>query len=178
MITLTVSAEYRFINKEGSPCGSSSFALCHFKCQTRNLAISCGCIPLPITGPDPTCRFSQLMAPKCLTAINSSELVGLCDHRCHKSCQKFELGFTATFLHDNGGGFQNATRLDISADPLRYPVMQEILLMSNRQLLGSLGGNLSLYLGISFMSLVYSLHFVVRCVGARVCPGSMPSMCR
>jgi len=83
----------------------------------------------------------------------------ICAKNCLRDCETRLLSLYAIpYEVVNNTG----TILSVAVDPFLYPYVEEFELIDLRQYLGSLGGNLSLWLGASFIVLLHLVVFILK----------------
>ncbi len=90
----------------------------------------------------------------------------MCSNQCLKQC---EFGnFIYTYIPSGTDSTVNGTFWNIYVDPYSYTLFEEVFLISSKQFLGSLGGNLSLYLGASFVVLFHTITFWISALAQKL----------
>lgn len=166
---IQISAEYKNLNRDESPCTDKKFSLplCIIYCMQDLIRDWCKCAPFPnLDNPIDTnlseCNVDSFKLSK---TINSSKChtlqldfpSALCYSRCNRPCKYYVISFTYVPMASSEA--TNSTRANFFVDKYDYPVSEEFYLLGFKQFLGSLGGNLSLYLGASFVALFHTVYF-------------------
>lgn len=169
-VGLSVLGEYKKITKPSSPCGTRKLCDCLMETRALFFRKHCGCTPF-MDGP--TDQYSQCgeirdsitsvfvpgynySNPKC-QKIKFNYYGGFgfeCIHPCHYS--------SLSFYYMDGSyakNTQNVTRLELFAHGFTFHLIEEIPMITTKMFLGSIGGNLSLYLGMSFLVLLHVFVF-------------------
>lgn len=180
LLTVTILGDYSELYSEKNPCGPSRIQPCILKCRAKYIGEKCGCQPLSYStglGADelPTCGSSLSNEGDFILSQNyDCQLIQsrykpnqTCTDSCLPTCRSLLYSITSTWdetLKEKHRIDENATIFDISFDVFKYPLVEEIQLMTAKDLFASLGGNLSLYLGASFIVVVHGFAFFLNVV--------------
>lgn len=172
-VGIYVMGQYSKINQRSSPCGSEPQSQCLLRCRFDYIRSNCGCTPLFDDEFAPN-------APKCgtfnVSTSKSSFIPGFdydnlaCqkikakfqpDEQCQSTCVSLCDYTVLSFYYMQGKNTQylGGTRVALFVDRFSYHKIVEIPLLTARQLMGSIGGSLSLYLGASFIVLIHVCVF-------------------
>lgn len=161
--TIRKLGRYRMISHTNSPCSNDNSELnCRLKLASGLVVEQCGCQPLfsaffrdENSEKMKLCQFAdmKLLINKCSQA-NVSEWRKQCKPPCNRDIY--------SFFRVNHPIEDNLTELRLSVDSFLYPTLEEIPLMSFRRFLAQLGGNLSLWLGASFIVLLHVITFILK----------------
>lgn len=165
-----------------SPTGL--FSMCQVSCRIEFIKTTCNCTPVSAalfreTNDKSACSnldystlvsivkknghnflpYANFKLPNCDKFTKTENPGTTCAKSCLRDCETRLLSLYALPKEvDNN----NATQLTVSVDPFLYPFVEEFELIDFRQFLGSLGGNLSLWLGASFIVLVHLVVFMLK----------------
>lgn len=148
-------------------------------CRSAYITEHCGCEPIFSTfltriitdrkGCRPKLNPKELTIPgftkseECRN-ITKSKLRLSCDRLCKEPCERKIWGLSVKEYHDeilNSSG-HNFTSLEIYIDSFIYPLFEEKYLTETKQFLSQLGGNLSLWIGASFLVLFHIGVFIAK----------------
>lgn len=173
-VQIQILSQFKEISRKEKPCTSGSVArgTCQLLCRQEMIEKMCNCSPIPKILRNQVelsdCSFQLISDHKC-------ELVRLkfptdCSERCQRTCDYFSKTFSHMLYPSNLRG--NRTYVDLFVDPYSFPVFFEFYLYTTKQFMASLGGNLSLYFGASFLALFHAFYFwteklLIRCLCIR-----------
>jgi len=160
-VKIAVAAQYKQLNKQHFPCSlDTHLSMCLFLCRKQFIRKWCGCTPLDLSSSVQTlneCSVKHFISPtnpNCSKRIDQF-ILPECTIKCHPKCDRQKVTFNGREYNGDG----NKTMMTIYIDNFDYPIFEEIPLLDARQVLGSIGGNLSLYLGANFMLLYYTAFY-------------------
>lgn len=149
-----------------SVCSQKAKAKCLMECRYRFLRNWCGCSSIF----DPSPAVSEYI--ECSSVTETPSSIGLFssnNSRCHQirlfmhpdtqcaskcqACHHKILSFY--YIPVEKKAERNGSRLELFADRLSFIHFQEMLLISPRQFLAQVGGNLSFYLGANFLVIIH-----------------------
>lgn len=162
---------YCHLNRAQS-CINLSQSVCFISCLQDYIATWCKLCSVPIIWLlSPSTSYAHANLPDCnidnlnsLKSINSNKCLRIqyefpgntSKKKCPHQCEYYLISFS--YIPMVRKQF-NKTSAALFVDPYRYPVTEEFFLISLKQFVGSLGGNLNLYLGASFVTLFHSFYF-------------------
>lgn len=175
-ITVQLSGHFKPLPSRKVSCSKQSKLDCLLKCRAEYIYRYCGCLPLFSVfifsiRKVPLCRNSSndsrddFIIPgynatlECRSIPMNSHPDGNCKNRCHSACDSKIYSYIKT--REVKLDYPNQTMLVIKADPFTYPVYEDVYLQETKQLLGQLGGILSLWLGANFVVMLHTCFFVV-----------------
>lgn len=165
-----VTVQISGVFKPTGSCTQVTRAECLINCRAAYIRQFCGCEPLfaifvPKDTTDPQLNScvqptSEFLVPNDNTSVECKSLQHLtrqyCRLNCEKPCQKHIYTSMIEKEPIDRVAFPNQTvRVVLEFDCFMYPIYEQILQMSGRTLLAQLGGNLSLWLGASFLVLLH-----------------------
>lgn len=171
-IGLYVIGKYERLNLSKSPCSSGTKSQCLLRCRHNYIRSECGCTPVfdeknsIITcgnfylNPSPDRIFVpgfNLTNPACLKIKMKFQPDSECESKCYSPCLYQILSYY--YMPGKNASAGKGSRMAIFVDSFSFHEFKEILLISSKQLLGSIGGSLSLYLGASFVVLIHIIVF-------------------
>lgn len=170
-VQIQISSAYKHRNTANQRCVSrkETIPICMFACMQDYIAKMCNCMPFGYFSaerlenlPDCTVEISKFSkspnSSECLLVQKEFSLAKLCGDKCPRECEYTVLSF-AYIPFISSSSTINKTVANLFVDPYVYPIIEEFFLISPKQFLGSLGGNLSLYLGASFVAIYHALYF-------------------
>lgn len=148
-------------------------AACKIRCRIEYIKANCLCNPISepraIQTPSlKTCginssltnfQISQNPTEKCLQFRKVDSPNPECSDNCRKRCQLGLLGFYTT---NEPNVYDNSTLVRLKVDLFVYANFKEVPLMTPKQLLGCLGGNLNFLLGMNFLILLHAFVYPIR----------------
>lgn len=175
-----VMSSHSRLNTRLSPCSTFQKDDCLMKCRNEFIQNNCECSPtfdLPNHGLK-KCGSILKRSTVLLSALrNNSECSKIkakfipdpiCEAECLSPCKNVVLAFY--FLQGTADLAFNWSRVEIFADRFSFCVLTEIQLLTAKQFLAQLGGNLSFYLGASFLVLIHICSFwVSHCFAKQPC---------
>lgn len=165
MVKLAVLSQFERLSKANQPCSKDVIqSECQFQCRNDYIKKWCNCQPIPFSAANDSdlsdCSLESLATDKvdkCGEIHRKQFPDKNCVLKCHPKCSGFILAFGYWVSYDDP--IPNVTSLTVVAEPYSYTYFEEISLIGPKQIMASLGGNLSLYLGVNFMLLYYSVFF-------------------
>lgn len=180
---ILVFGQYREILTTADPCGSISVDLCRLKCRMSYLMKFCNCKPLsyhafwelsnsPVCGHHVEILQNQSLLginPECLIVHRDTRPDKNCSLKCKKPCNYQVLLYLTYNDKSTKKKYKivnSTTVISLSVDPFTFPLFEEFPLMTYKQFIAAIGGNLSFYLGISFIALIHIAVFLSQmCYG-------------
>lgn len=177
-LSITVVGQYTELNTDTDPCAKIPSQVCLMKCRSEFIKNACKCRPLsqaylsmneisllPYCGNSIAAeeKFVLRQSSDCLSVGMKFQPNQTCADRCLSPCQTLLYSVTSVWdetlrsLMDFETD-DKSTVFGVSFDLFKYPVIEEIPLMTVKDFFTNLGGNLSLYLGVSFIVI---LHFFI-----------------
>lgn len=165
---------YKSLSTKKFQCSSeNSISNCLLRCRSNYIQQRYRCVPLFFVWLElnstklPLCsdlrhEFSSLDESKCV-----------CEENCKLPCIKLIYSLIPYPPYAIDG---NWTQVNIGIDCYSYPSFEEIEAISTKQFLGQLGGNLSLWIGSSFLVLLHVCVFMIQIPSSHSAPklDSMP----
>lgn len=153
---------YKMISSSHAPCSKENSQInCRLKCAAERIFSQCGCWPLfsvffLSNQADKNICQNLNQVNSCKSRLPSSEDV--CIHKCFPPCDRQIYSFS----YDNIPSGSNITQYLLSIESFIYPTLEEIRAVNARQLMAQLGGNLSLWLGASFIVLLHIVIYLLK----------------
>lgn len=168
-IQIQINGEYKQIRRANNLCSNDEHeGSCLLDCRNQFILKFCNCSPmyqLPTRkgmifrecSVDHLAQLFDSNSTDCRNiTFKDEDLYPDCAKSCNARCQYFTVSFFhIPMTHSDS----NLTYLILYVDPYKFAVFEEIPLISAKQFMGSLGGNLSLYLGASFMVLFHVFFY-------------------
>lgn len=176
-MVISISSHFHAVNIRRNPCSYKPYFECSVQCRSEYIAQVCGCDPVSDLSYQPRVgvECGSLLSYNRLTVIShlsSAKCANLsvlyphpnCSDSCHEECETFiiEASILERISDDVKLYVGNQSAVEISMQNYVYPRMEEYLSMTAAQLVVSLGGNLSLYLGASFIGLFHMVMLLFR----------------
>lgn len=175
-VAMQILGHYQTVSTWHKPCGSSSYFSCVAFCQTELLIKYCNCSPLFSSMLANTHRHlincgsldtkyssvgTQIKLSACKDRISRIE-VDNCDLNCPESCTTALTTYTHVPFRRKSNFINETTLLEIYVIQFSYPKVIEFLTMSLEDLIVRFAGNLSLWLGASFIALIHICVFLLK----------------
>lgn len=161
---VSISAKFKMISHSYKPCSSVTAGTCVTECRNSFIAKWCRCQTIPILYEKdsqlPECTPDLLddsANSKCLQIRSDHSPDPNCTLGCYKQCEFYSIIYT--YVPGPNSISANLTQVNILVDPFSYTLFEEMFSITTKQFLGFLGGNLSLYLGASFIVLFHAVVF-------------------
>lgn len=151
---------YRMMTRPNFQCSDENSQFnCKIESAANKIVDQCKCQPLfsaffNFSKNHKICNFAKSENFNCNWNEKSMKPEEQCKLPCLWEIYSFVVTYTQTAL--------NLTRADLSVDSFLFPTFEEIALMDGKQFLTQLGGNLSLWLGASFIVILHVLTFILR----------------
>lgn len=168
-VQIQIFARYKHLNRPTQRCTSHNPAqpICLMNRLQEYIKNWCNCAPFPFPNEFnsenlPDCNVDILNSTK---SINSSKCLliqrefpdeNISFAKCFSRCEYHVISYFHVPIVSEGN---NGTLANFFVDPYKFPMIEEFFLIGPKQFLGSLGGNLSLYLGASFVALFHAFYF-------------------
>lgn len=171
----SIIGNYKAVNIKRKKCADITYFECYSVCRSEYIRQQCGCIALgtfamsslpqndtgcgeKLSSSNETTGIWGLSAQKCANLSRNLHPNPSCSQECYEECETLIMSQTVgeTKIEDF---LKNFTVLQIAVAKYVYPYMEEFVSVTLRELVVGLGGNLSLYLGASFIALVHILVF-------------------
>ncbi len=175
-----ISGLYKSDSLKRKPCGMDiSFRECEIHCKGEMIRNRCKCAPVSYSHnihlnesvcgsyATDTSSVDSLKVPF-VTEGNCDNLTlyglgDVCAQNCHESCETLLFVHTVTTLPTNQNQLGYRYLAIESLMTFQFPEIIEFLSMGRKDLITSLGGNLSLWLGASFLALIHIVSTMVPC---------------
>lgn len=169
-----ILGHYKQLSTSAKPCTAlTTFSRCRIECRMNFIQDKCGCRPISwmhsssslapceqVANVTSKRQFPFISADSdCLKFTLVEQPDEICSKGCQRECERILLSLYT--LSENNKD-DNNTQLELSIDPFVYPFFEEFELIDFRQFLGTLGGNLSFWLGASFIVLLHVIIFIIR----------------
>lgn len=161
-VAVTVDAQYNARSSRNYQCSNEliSASECVKICTIKLIYSLFDCVPLHsvfvLENNLMICwqmeGFHNIIKPALLNHLKNE-----CSKRCHPPCKRRRLIFEKHI----GDQLLNISMLNINIASFIFPVFEDVSAMTSKQLLSQLGGNLSLWLGASFLVLLHVLIFII-----------------
>lgn len=178
------------VYKRMGKCSSEhSYSGCTLDCRNQLIADACGCAPLqqyrgkikrvcgfydfsndtelssdkiPGYSDSVKCKLIRLSAK-----AGGDSLLNSCFTQCKSYCDFTVISYRYNDIsrdthYRNNPTNLNETYLSINVDVFSYSIIEELPFYGPKQLLSSLGGNLSLYVGASFLVLIHIFIYWIK----------------
>lgn len=167
-VQIQISAKYKQINHLDNSCTrNNAQPVCLISCIQEYIEKWCHCSPVPklkkVQSGQPECHVESFARSKSENSTNCRQLqtnfqiTELCFPKSVKQCEYYVVFFT--YLPMLPTNLPNTSSVHFFVDTFDYAVSEEFYLVSFKQFLSSLGGNLSLYLGASFLAIFHAFYF-------------------
>lgn len=169
-INVKLIGEYHSLTTKENACMTQdSLINCYLNCRIEYFQQSCSCIPAFATfipsysyNVDQSCEGLNQSA-LCFNRTDRAIAYNKCiKGNCYQPC-KIQLNSVTVATKDNHDT-ANTTNIQLVAKVMAYPIFQEMYSFGARQFLAQLGGNLSLWLGASFLVLLHILVSAAKMV--------------
>lgn len=159
-----IAARYK-INQalSNQPCSNDVMkSMCFMKCRDEFVRNWCNCTTILLgwnnnSFPDCTVNHFKDAPAMCKTIRTKRNPDKKCTEKCVIKCDYFLVNFVVDQLIPSQE--PNKTELSLWVNTFRYPMFEEVSLVGPKQFFAALGGNLSLYLGASFVVLLHAVMF-------------------
>lgn len=172
-ILIQILGDYRTVSTKKKACGSISYFDCVIGCQSELIEKYCNCSPissLPLKSIPRTysdCgEKSNLKSDltidllRCQGSIPQFESEMCLNELCPESCTN--LLFSYSFGPFKQNQYVNQTVLQLAVTKFSYPQIIEYFTTSFEDLIVRFAGNLSLWLGASFIALIHACVFLLK----------------
>lgn len=169
-VTIQLLAIYNSFNSSKSSCTMVPKFNCKYECQVEFIRSSCHCEPFTTIFIDSSssklakpCDFSSFtnVANRCTNFTQRQSFMTSCAAKCGSPCQRFIYSLNTKELN-NKSNTDDKMSFYLQLKTFIYPIFHEKPAITTKQLLAQLGGNLSLWLGSSFLVLAHILVFLIR----------------
>ncbi len=156
-----VDQVFKLLMRDQNPCQMDGNKFdCITNCFIKAVWKECKCVPLAAVHYDTPVYDKQFCvfnnnSDTCVS--NMPFVINKCRNQCSQLCVNTFTSFTVMEIPTP----TNTTSVRLLTDSFIYPIFFETLQMQPRQFLAQLGGNLSFWIGASFLAL---LHIVVSLV--------------
>lgn len=162
-LKIVITSRYKQLQRAKICSTTNTKAFCQFQCRNDFIRKWCNCAVVPFVH-EPAgieeCSFEAFIFAKndsCSLVQLTEAPDKLCYNQCKANCDRTVYSMTPSVMLP----YTNTTEtsLNVYATTTSFPFFEEIPLVSAREFLGALGGNLSLYLGINFLLLYYTVYY-------------------
>lgn len=178
-VMVQIDGYFKALNLARNPCGHETFFSCSTKCKNDFTSKWCGCTPLSDFNLRKASRESAICGaerdknPNDLYIYNSSNpdcrnmsLRGItaqfCNSKCPEDCETQLISYSFQESLTSFAIWQNLTYLQMGVRKYAFPYVVEYETLGLKELVARFGGNLSLYLGASFIALIHIMLFLAK----------------
>lgn len=184
-VDVQLLGDYRSIDTLKDRCDQDSTQLCLMRCRSKYIEEKCHCRPLSFANPSsfnlPTCGYNLgntgevFVLPQtrdCMVIGTKYQPNKTCADECKPQCHQLLYGVTMvkdkSLRSDMGLHMKDKsmTIFEVNVEVFKYPLIEEFPLLTAKDFFTSLGGNLSLYLGASFIVILHIFVFFVNIISA------------
>lgn len=171
-IMFRIDGVYKSLGTVEKPCSNVTIFNCLMNCYQKSIWEEYKCLPLlsifrqsssvSVESSNRFCAFNQSHCNQgnISCATKRQLLMAECRKKCKFPCHKTVFGYYLQIFHEYAEAEHAIVSLCV--DTYFFPIFEEILLVGPKQFLAQLGGNLSLWIGASFLVLLHVLVSLFR----------------
>lgn len=182
MVNVRMAGHYKTFPLQNSKCQGQSYFDCLLQCRADYISQHCGCEPIfsaflrrnsptkPYCSQIPydldTDEFKNFLLPRYLRNsecqnLSKTHVRKLCAPQCFEPCERKTFQLIGRKTHSAKEDHLYSS-IWLFIDSFVYTVFEETILMDTRHFFSQLGGNLSFWLGASFLVLLHVMVFLVK----------------